>query len=204
MRWTDPVGVFMNVLHMQYNPAGPLNPAIADNMLTALLGLAGTTAWLAELPTTTTLIGLDVRDLRAANNPLISSAAVSHPGTAVESALPPQTAIVITLRTAFAGRAFRGRTYLGGLSGHTSDANGRITAAANTAADEFVGGFGAICTAQGGSWAILQRWLPERTNKAGVTLPERQPQVVPVNAIAARDNIFDTQRRRSGAHIGSR
>ena len=204
LRWTDPVGTFMNVLHMSYTTAGPLNPAIADNMLTQLVGLAATTTWLGHLPTTTALVGLDVRDLRAANNPLISSAAVNHPGTAAGNALPPANAMVITLRTAFAGRSFRGRVYLGGLAATTSDVNGHIVAQANTDANVFVQQFGTVCTTAGGNWAILQRYLPPRTSHGGVALPERQSAVVNVTGTSVRDNIFDTQRRRSGAHIGSR
>ena len=204
LRWTDAEGVFMNVLHMDYTTAGPLNPGIADSMLNDLLGIAATTTWLSHLPTSVALIGLDVRDLRAANNPLISSAVVNHPGTAVGNALPPQTSMVITLRTAFAGRSFRGRVYLGGLSVNCSDSNGKIVGQANTDANAFVQNFGTVCTAVGGKWAILQRYLPPRTNHAGEDLPERQSAVVDITNTAARDNIFDTQRRRTGAHIGSR
>ena len=204
LRWNDPVGAFMNVMHMVYTPAGPLNPNIADTIFNSLVANTFTTTWRGYLPATTSLTGVDVRDLRAANNPLIESTATAVVGTSVETALPPQSAMVVTLRTAFAGRAFRGRVYMGGLALNCSDANGRIAAAANTAAIGEVNAIASAMQAAGGAMGILQRWLPARPGHGGVTLPERQPAIVAVQGFATRDTIFDTQRRRSGAHIGSR
>jgi hypothetical protein len=156
------------------------------------------------MPTTASLVGVDVRDLRASNNPIIESSGPAVPGTAATTALPPQVAVAITLRTAFAGRAFRGRVFLGGLAAATADADGRINGGVNTAGVDLVTALSAAMLAQGATFAIMQRWLPERPGHGGITLPERQPNVVPVSTIVGRDNIFDTQRRRTGAHVGSR
>jgi hypothetical protein len=205
--WNDAVGRFMNVLHGQYTTAGPLNPAIAETIFSGLKTGGGFAPWLAHLPAEVSMTGVDVRDLRAPNNPLLTSTSAAVSGTAVGNALPPQSAAVVTLRTAFSGRAFRGRVYMGGLAQSTADVNGRIVAQVNTDAVGFILTVNGAMSGQGAPLGILQRWLPERLGHGGVTLPERQPQIVAVtipSGVIARDTIFDTQRRRSGAHIGSR
>lgn len=202
--WSDPVRVFMNVLHMQFTNAGPLNPNIADTIFNSIVGNANFTTWRGFLPTTTEFTNVDVRDLRASNLPLITSTGTAVPGSSAGTALPPQTAMVTTLRTAQAGRAFRGRVYFGGLATNTDDGTGRIAPAANTAMLGAMSAVGQAMVSAGGTLAILQRALPDRPGHGGVTLPARPGAIVPVTDVVARDLIFDTQRRRSGARIGSR
>ena len=202
--WQGASRAFLNVLHAQYTLAGPLNPNIAETIFSALKTDSRVTTWLSELPTNTVFTGLDVRDLRNSNNPLIPSTSLAAPGTAAGAPLPPQTCMVITLRTASAGRAFRGRIYLGGLSTAAQDTTGHIvtTVAANAVA--FVNAIQQAFLAQSMTLAIGQKDLPARPGHGGTTLPARPANVVPVTSVLSRDNIFDTQRRRTGAHIGAR
>ena len=106
----------MNVLHAQVTAAGPLNPSVGETIFSAIKANAATTTWLTQLPVNTSFTGVDVRDMRASNFPLLPSSSAAAPGTSAQNAISPQTAIVITLRTASAGRAFRGRVFLGGLA----------------------------------------------------------------------------------------
>lgn len=205
--WTDPSRTFMNVLHAVWNAAGPLAPNVAETLFAALKASAGGTGWLSLLPPSTSFTGVDVRDLRVANAPLINSTGAAAPGTVGGTfiPMPPQVAQVVTLRTASAGRAFRGRVYLGGLSTASDDGTGRILAGANTAGVSFVqAAHAAIQAAGGAGQGILQRALPDRPGHGGVTLPARPGAIIPVTGWVARDVIFDTQRRRTGARIGSR
>jgi hypothetical protein len=204
IHWSDPSRAFLNVMHMQYTTAGPLNPNVAQTISTSIEGSPGLADWLGFCAATTSYVGVDVRDLRSPNEPLISSTTTSTPGTSPDTALAPQTALVVTLRTAKAGRAFRGRVYLGGMALNATDGTGKIAAAANTAGIGMVNAVAAGMVASGGTIALLQKWLPARTNVAGDAVPERQPDIVPITGYVTVDNIFDTQRRRTGARIGSR
>lgn len=205
--WSDPIRNFMNVCHAVWAASGPLAPGVGDTLFTALKGSAATTAWMSLLPTTTVLTGVDVRDLRVQNAPLLPSTSAGVPGSVAATfhPLPPQSSMVVTLRTASAGRAFRGRVYLGGLSNAVDDGTGRILPAANAAAVAFVQAVNAAIVSSGGTvQGILQRALPERPAHGGGTLPARPGAIVPVTAWQSRDNVYDTQRRRSGVRIGSR
>ena len=202
--WTGASRAFLNVLHAQYTLAGPLNPNVGETLFSAIKAAAATTTWLSHLPTSTLLSGVDVRDLRAPNNPLLPSTSAAVPGSSPSAPIPPQSSMVVTLRTASAGRSFRGRVFLGGLSTSVDDTTGHIVPAGNTDAVAFIVGVQSAMAGQSMTLAIGQKFLPSRPGHGGVTLPQRDANVVPVTAILARDNIFDTQRRRTGAHVGSR
>lgn len=197
----------MNVLHAVYTTAGPLNPGIAENIWAAFRTNAQFLAWMALLPPSTICNGVDVRDMRNSNNPLIASTSPSVSGTAAVANTPmaPQVAIVLTLRTAQAGQAFRGRVYAGGLSTAVQDGTGHILGSASAQWRSAIVNFQTVIVTQGAtSLGIAQRFLPSRPGHGGVTLPERPAGIVPVNAFVIRDNVFDTQRRRSISGIGSR
>jgi len=194
----------MNVVHGFSTASGPLNPNVADTMFTAMTGFAGWANWLAALATDTSFIGFDIRDMRVANAPLLQHSFTAIPGTGTGGPLPPQTAIVLTLRTASAGVQFRGRIFCGGLATGNMDATGHISAAGLGAPVSYYNSINAGFAAIGWGFGIAQRALPDRPGHGGVTLPARNPACIPVTANIVRDNIFDTQRRRTGAHIGAR
>jgi len=202
--WSTPSRTLMNVVHGFSQSAGPLNPNIAQSFFSALTGAAGWPNVLAQLPTSTTLTAVDVRDLRQTNNPLIAATFTAIPGTSASTPLPPQTAIAITLRTAFAGVQFRGRIYWGGLSLTADDTTGHISTPGSNAAMSYYNSITAGMNAIAWPLSVAGRDLPARPGHGGVTLPPRPAQNTLVTSALVRDNIFDTQRRRTGAHIGSR
>ena len=61
---------------------------------------------------------------------------VARAGVITGDMLPPQISIVLSMRTAFAGRSFRGRMYLCGMNESHSDANGGVTGSAQVIASE--------------------------------------------------------------------
>src|SRR5215467_11641941 len=117
-----------NVLHGLYTTAGPLSPNIAQNIFAAIVASAATTTFLAHLSPDILLGGVSVRDLRSANNPEIPSTGGGVAGTGTGNMLPVQNATVITLRTAFIGRSFRGRAFLFGYTTAAVTPTGAIVA----------------------------------------------------------------------------
>src|SRR5512138_3849544 len=114
--WTLPnTKTVYNVLHGSVAGGFSATTAVADAVFTALKANAGWTSWKARVNSGVALFGLDLRDLRTPNMPIVASTTGSSAGTGAGTALPPGDAFVVTLRTANAGRAFRGRVYLPGL-----------------------------------------------------------------------------------------
>lgn len=78
------------------------------------------TGWRAQFPTTTSVTERTVSSLDPSTGELLEVADRGLPagaaGTASGNSLPPQCAEVITIRTAVAGRSFRGRFYLPALT----------------------------------------------------------------------------------------
>lgn len=155
--------------------------AIANALGTAILGHFTSSGLAALMATTTSLDGVGLRDIRVANQVEFISTAAAVSGTGGGNPLPNEVAAAITLRTALAGKSFRGRTYFSGaVVGETTSA-GRIAAAFNTALEAFMTNVQGDLGASGITLAVLSRKL-------------RQGNVV--TALQARDTQWDSQRRR--------
>lgn len=125
--------------------------------------------------------GVTVRDLRTPNLPEFTGGAPLT-GTFTGNGLPSSNAICVTLRTAFAGRSFRGRVYLPGWATTAVTTTGNIAVGAQTAANDVVEGWQTDLAAIGATLAVASPTL-------GVSNP--------VTAIGVRDGQWDTQRRRN-------
>lgn len=114
--------------------------------------------------------------------------AVAISGTDAAGPIPSQNAIVVSWRTALAGRRYRGRTYLAGFAKAAMDP----TAHGITAANQAVIGNAARALVNGlvADNAPLVVW--SRVIGAG---PAADGWVTPVNNVRV-GRIFDTQRRR--------
>jgi len=196
INWTWNGRPQLNVLHALYTPAGPLSPNIAESIFASVKSSAAWTAYETTLSPDLSFAGVSVLDERSANNPLINSTSDAVPGTGTGNAMPEQVASVITLRTAHAGRSFRGRVYLFGYTVAAADALGHITAGVQSSGVNFVTAFQTAIASQSGQLAIKSPALPERPAHGGGTLPEKPFAITPVTQIVSRDNIFDTNRRR--------
>lgn len=187
-----------NVLHGQVAGGFNATAAIAQAIYAAIIASASWTAYKPFINSNCSFAGVQLRDLRTANMPFVSSTGAVTPGTGAASALPPGVALVISERTAQAGRGFRGRIYLPGLdSVALTAATGAASAAANTAAVNFVT---AVQTALTASAITLSISNPARQAYVGKNLraiPARAAGIINVTSLVARLTALTSQRRRS-------
>lgn len=197
--WTLPNGkTVYNVMHGSVAGGFSATSAVAETVFAAIKAAAGWTSLRANLNTGVALAGVDLRDLRVANQPIVASTGAASAGTGAGTALPPGDAVCVTLRTALVGRGARGRVYLPGFDSTAMAAGGVIAAGAVTNSTAFVT---AVQTALAGSAITLAIANPARAEYTGTTgavhLP-RSAAILPVTSIVTRNNVFDHQRRRAG------
>ena len=143
--------------------------------------------------------GIDIRDMRVITNPWFPSTGGVVAGTGAAAEVPAGVALCVTLKTALAGRGYRGRCYLPGLdTTAVTAATGAIVAAANTAAVNFVTAVQTALAASGITMAIAE---PPRLGYTslitGVVIPARPAAVTPLTSITTRSTTFRSQRRRA-------
>jgi len=165
--------------------------AHANSLGAAILGHFTSSGLAALMATTTSLVAVGIRDVRVANQAEFVSVAAAVPGTGAGNPLPNEVAAVVTLRTALAGKSFRGRAYFGGAIVGENTATGTISAAFNTALAAFMASVQTDMAAEGITLAILSR--PRFVPPALVAYAGT---ITPVTAIVTRDTEWDTQRRR--------
>lgn len=197
--WTLPnAKTGSNVLHFTFSTGAVFSAVLANQLFSTISGFLNTSGLVGQLHTGTSLINVGLRDLSAANNPEFLSNVAAVPGTGTGSALPPQTSLVVTLRTAKAGQAFRGRVYLPGFATIADAGNGTATTAASTAAGAFIGDL--LTFSSGGDTWNLVIALPARNGYTGSTGTVHPPRVAgfqQVTAAVVENLVWDTQRRRS-------
>lgn len=198
LHWSDSLGLFSNVLHGNLTAVGPINPALAETLFSAFKANTGTVVWLADLAATMSFTGVSVKDLRAANNPEFPSSGASAPGAAVGAAASVNNALVVTLRSAQAGRGFRGRVYLGGLTQASLASARQWSGAAGANAVGFIEGVRSVLSANSIPMVIAQKALQAGTDVAGNPLPARLAGIVPVVSVDIANPRVDSMRRRLG------
>jgi hypothetical protein len=171
--------------------------ALADQIFNSLKALWATD--MAPLvPTAGAFTGVRLRDLRQEGMPLVQSTTAAQFGTAAAADfLPRQIAACFTLRTARAGKKYRGRMFWGGFAESANGSDNHMTPAAKTAFDAFAVGFiGAY------NVASLQLAVAHRPTifdpDTGIPAPPGEGFSTPVTQVVCRDNVWDNQRRRSG------
>ena len=170
----------LNVLHCQLPGGDPVNQGLADAWATDLDAAHDSSGLAALQPASISIDRVGVRDLRVANQAMYE-ADVSSPGTGAGDLLVRAASIVVTMRTALAGRSFRGRSYVPGFNEAQNGADGTIAPAASAAATAWITAIRTAATARGHTLAV-----------ASVKLGTSQP----VTAQLVRDNVWDVQRRR--------
>lgn len=188
-----------NVLHGNVGGGFTATSAIAQAIYAAILASGSWTAYVPYLHTTASFVGVQLRDVRSPNLPFVASTGAATAGTGAASALPPGVSLPITLRTANAGRGFRGRIYLPGLDSATLvAATGAVLPAAATAAVNYVTAVQTALTGQGITLGIPQFGRQAYTGRKGRAIAAR-PAAAPitVTSIVNRLATFTSQRRRS-------
>lgn len=205
--WSDPQHVWNNVLGANVLGATVINQALADALATSIRS-AFTTHLAAQVSALAGFGTALIRDIRQANMPEYVGSGADVPGSAVGDPLPPSSALVVTLKTGRAGQSFRGRVYLAGFTEDSNDSAGHISSATNAAAVAFVTAISTAFGANGLALAIVSRPAERvqivRTTFHGdgttsvetTTNQARAGQVTPVVGISARNNLWDSQRRR--------
>lgn len=187
-----------NVLHGQVATGFSATAAVAQAIYAAIIASGQWTAWAAYVHSTAQLAGVNLRDLRNPNMPVVSSTGAATPGTGAATALPPGVAATITLRTASAGRGFRGRVYLPGLdSAAIVAATGALLGAAQTAAVNFVTEVQTAMTASAITLSIAQPARQAYTGRKGRAIAARNAGIPNVTSIVSRLTALTSQRRRS-------
>jgi len=198
----------LNVYGFQTSANLIIDQALAETVETAIKG-----AWTANLqalcPPATELLHCGIRDLRQANLPEHLGTAATVAGTAVADPLPSQVALCLTLRTASAGRSFRGRSYISGFAEDQNNASGDAAAGAITGALAYVRGFQTSLSGAGLNLAVLTHAAERVTivkttfhNDGTSTVKTMSNQTAKVGAanrvtlIESRDTRWETQRRR--------
>lgn len=173
----------VNVLNcINQNVLTDVNQSAADNVAGELkTRFLAQTAFRAYLQSGFTLSQVGLRDMNSANNPEYATAVTGAAGTSTDAWLPGQITLCATLRTAKAGRSYRGRYYQSGF--------------AHNASSGFV--------AQSGVQAAMLGWLnalDAGLDAQGLTLgvgSRALGKTEAVTGIVLRDLTWDTQRRRA-------
>lgn len=187
-----------NVIHGRYVGVFDMLAADASAFLIALTTGPEWTALRAHLAPTASLSNVALRNISAADQPLLPGAGGGNgAGTSTGTALPDESAVCVTFTTDFAGPAGRGRMYVPGWATTALGPNGTVATAAVTALGNWA--TTTIGNAFGGLSATHCLALVERQEYIGSTgtlHPAREAQTRDVRARVVKDNHWDNQRRR--------
>lgn len=176
----------VNVIGLRKLAAGNLTQAQATAFAAAVLAAFTSSGQAAVVGTAVTLHQVALRDISEANLPEFIGVGAAVPGTAAGNLLPPQIAACMTLRTAKAGKNYRGRVYLTGYTVGQVTATGDAVAAVGTAGVAFVNAIDTAAAQASCDLAVVSRELK---------LTEL------VTSVQSRDAVFETIRGRAIAGI---
>jgi hypothetical protein len=214
LRWTQFGIPMVNVLGASVGPTTTINQALSDTLSTAIKS-SFTSVLGARINAGTALVSVGIRDIRSANLAEFIGAGAQVVGANPGEPLPKQTTFCVTLRTARAGQSYRGRVYLGGFTETDSDSSGNAVTAVGTSAVSFITSIGTTFSGNGLTLAVVSRpseritVVTTKFHADGTTDVDtkvtnaRSGTVTPVTSITARNNVWDTQRRRGAAGSGS-
>lgn len=190
-------------LHGAYTTPPANMQALATALFNALSSAWGTN--LASLcPPQTIFQNVYVRDMTSYLNPVYTGTGTAVPGSSASPAMPAGAAIVLTEQIASRGRGMKGRIYTGGYATNADGGGGTISAAAQTGLNAFCTAIFNAITGQSLTPCVAQPARYQYQGVTGTVHPARgsvgPPPVgthVNVSAYVLRDNIWDSQRRRS-------
>jgi hypothetical protein len=209
--WTDnPPGVTtINVINGSVGSAFVASQTIANSLDTAIKSAVTTSGLVSHLHSNTQLLSVGLRDIRTVANVEYLGTGATVIGTGTGDPLPRGVSLVVTLRTAKAGRSYRGRVYLSGFTEADNDTGGNATAALSTAAGNFVTAIQTALNGQAITMGVLSRnremkeTVITTTHSDGSTSVKRHLQsssvgfITPLSGIQVRNLVWDSQRRRT-------
>jgi hypothetical protein len=180
----------VNVLHFLNVGAVIVNQALADALDTTIKGLFTTSGLAAVISLNHGIRQVGVRNLALANQAEFLSTNPGILGTSTGDALPPAVAQCYTLRTALAGKSYRGRVYLGFFAEAASV--GATQSAGGPAGQTFLENIrSSLIASPNLHMSVVSRF------SGGALRPT--PLSTEVNAIQLRSSVWNTQRRRMQA-----
>lgn len=212
--WTYNAQLAVTRLGMQVLGGITFSQGLADSLGGVAKG-AFTTHLQPLMPGNVALVRLGVRDWRTANQPEYRDTAPQVTGSGVGDMLPSQLAVCVTLRTALAGKSYRGRVYLGGFLETHNDAASRVSTAATAgvlgfldACDDGFESFGlrtSVVSKPAEDVQIIRRTTLASGDVVEDILSHQVAKVGSVNdvvAFEARNSTWETQRRRANERGG--
>jgi len=200
----------INVLHGIVGAGLVVNQALANTVGAAIKATVASSNLATAMPPSTSLVRVGLRDLRAPNLPEFLDTSGVASGSTAGDVLPGNVAQCITLRTAGAGKSFRGRVYIGGWLEAANDANGNQAAANATGGVAFITAIQGAMAASSITLAVASRPAEAYTiNKTtfhqdGTTTVKqvgrgnaRAGGSSAVTLIQSRTNSWESQRRRN-------
>jgi hypothetical protein len=186
----------VNVLHFRNAGSVAVDQSLANGIASDVSAAFSSNVGVGgQWNSSTGITRVDVRDLNTANQPEFTAPVSGALGTASAELLPKQVALVVTLRTALAGRSFRGRVYVPGWSEIANQAGGVASTTTMSLADGIVRNIRANLSIRG----LIMGVVSTRANKA----PRPVNIITDVVSLAVRDNQWDNQRRRNIPGIGA-
>lgn len=178
----------LNVLGVVNAGSVAITQSLANTLGTAIKSSFTSSGLGALIHNTVTLANVGIRDLRTANTAEFLDSGAAVAGTGANDILPLQISIVVTLRTAFAGRSFRGRVYVCGFNENQNSVTGAYGGGAGPVT--FITGVQSALVASSLNLGVIHR-------PTEAPLPVTAGFITPVTSIVMRDSVWDTQRRRS-------
>lgn len=155
------------------------------------------TALATHLSNVVSLTGVTLTSVHTAGLPSFSSTGASVPGSNAAIALPSEVAFCITLRSNGRGAQNRGRMYIPGYATDQVIAGNLVSATAVSDTAAWANNIRTVLGAQNLTWAIGQKQRAEYIGSTGTLHPARAANCnVDVTQAVARDNRWDSQRRR--------
>lgn len=186
-----------NVLGLRVASNYTPTPTSADLIRAQLVTGANWSTYASFLAPGTVLTRVDLRDMRAVDQPFVSSTGAAAPGVSTGTALPSEVAAVVTLRTNLTGPGNRGRVYLPGFATNALGAGDVIASGAMTAIAGFVTNITNGMAAAPGEWVLMQKPRAGYTSPiTGTVFPARAAGTISLASKIVRDNHWDSQRRR--------
>lgn len=173
----------VNVLGFRKIGGAAIDQTLANQVDAAIKAAHGTSGLKVLQFGAVELMSCAVRDISGPSLPEFVGSGAASAGTApTGKQLPPQVALVVTLRTAKAGKSYRGRSYIPLWHDTALAAGGTATTAATTAAKAFIDGIDSGLTPLGLDLAVVSR---KTLSHELVTLTQ------------VRDATWDTIRKRA-------
>lgn len=215
LTWFNATTVFKNVLGVNVPAGKVIDQTVANALDTAIKGGFTSSALISKISPTVSLSSVGIRDIRTTNNAEFIGSGAAVAGTGTGDPLPLQNATVVTLRTARAGRSFRGRVYLSGFTETENTTSGAVNSASNVAAVAFITSIQTALSNNGMNLAIVSRPAEKVTTTVETTHADGTTSTIVhttgpraggtqnVTLIQSRNAIWDTQRKRAAAGSGS-